>query len=145
MENNLEEQLEKNIVRIKPSGYSMYPVIVPGRDYVYIDKADFSSLKKGDVVLYRDSGKGSIYVLHRICKITVDGIYTVGDNQSKMEGPFTKEQIIGRMVAMDRNGKHIEAGNVIYRTAAGIWLAMRVIRRPVSLLVHKVKSVFRKR
>ena len=103
MENNLEEQLEKNIVRIKPSGYSMYPVIVPGRDYVYIDKADFSSLKKGDVVLYRDSGKGSIYVLHRICKITVDGIYTVGDNQSKMEGPFTREQVIGRMVAMDRN------------------------------------------
>ena len=50
MENNLEEQLEKNIIRIKPSGYSMYPVIIPGRDYVYIDKADFDSLKKGDVV-----------------------------------------------------------------------------------------------
>ena len=46
MENNLEEQLEKNIIRIKPSGYSMYPVIIPGRDYVYIDKADFGSLKK---------------------------------------------------------------------------------------------------
>ena len=144
MENNLEEQLEKNIIRIKPSGYSMYPVIIPGRDYVYIDKADFGSLKKGDVVLYRDIGKGSIYVLHRISKITVDGIYTVGDNQSKMEGPFTKEQVIGRMVAMDRNGKHIEAENILYRSAAGIWLAMRGIRRPVSLLVHKVKSVFKK-
>ena len=59
MENNLEEQLEKNIIRIKPSGYSMYPVIIPGRDYVYIDKADFDSLKKGDVVLDFFAGSGT--------------------------------------------------------------------------------------
>ena len=66
----------------------------------------------------------------------------MGDNQSKMEGPFTKEKIIGRMVAMDRNGKHIEAGNVIYRTAAGIWLAMRVIRRFIVGLSRGRKGVY---
>lgn len=49
------EQLLKqgNVIRIKPQGTSMYPLFVPGRDEACIERTDFSSLKRGDVILYR--------------------------------------------------------------------------------------------
>ena len=47
------EQLLKqgNVIRIKPQGTSMYPLFVPGRDEACIERTDFSSLKRGDVIL----------------------------------------------------------------------------------------------
>ena len=34
-------------------GYSMYPLIVPGRDEVFVERVSPESLRRGDVVLYR--------------------------------------------------------------------------------------------
>jgi hypothetical protein len=135
----IEELLENNIVKLKPVGYSMYPVIVPGRDWVYIEKAQHNRLKRGDVILYRRAD--GMNVLHRIWKVRADGIYTVGDNQSAIEGPLANEQILGRMIALDRKGRHIEVSNLIYKGLTWIWLCARPVRRPVSVLVHKLKSV----
>ena len=38
-------------IKIKPQGYSMYPLFVPGRDEACIERTDFSSLKRGDVII----------------------------------------------------------------------------------------------
>ena len=140
MSQSIEKTLEHNIVKIKPVGYSMYPVIVPGRDYVYIEKADYGTLKRGDVILYKRPEPESIYVLHRIYKVKPDGVYTVGDNQRVCEGPLAREQILGKMIALDRKGRHINVTNVIYKLLTGIWLDMRKVRRPISLFVHDIKS-----
>ncbi len=139
MGQEFEEILKDNILKIKPIGYSMYPVIVPERDYVYIEKADFSELKRGDVILYRRTQPQAIYVLHRIWKVKSDGVYTVGDNQKDIEGPLGSDVILGKMIALDRNGKHIEASGLMYRLLTGIWLVLRPVRRPFSVLAHKVK------
>ena len=45
--------LKENDIKIKPKGYSMYPLFVPGRDYAVITHIETEKLKKGDVVLYR--------------------------------------------------------------------------------------------
>ena len=64
---NIEELLDSgNAVQIKPQGYSMYPLIVPGRDEAVIRKENPAGLKRGDVVLYRRDR--SILVIHRICR-----------------------------------------------------------------------------
>ena len=99
------EQLLKdgNIIRIHPQGYSMYPLFLPGRDEALIESVCADACKKNDVVLYRrDSG---ILVLHRICRITDNGFYLVGDNQREVEGPLRPSQVIGRLVAFVRDGK----------------------------------------
>ena len=92
---DIEQLLEEgHRIRIKPEGYSMYPLFVPGRDAALIEKVPVSDLKKGDVVLYwRD---GSILVLYRICRITEEGFYMTGDNQSVVEGLFGLTQIRGK-------------------------------------------------
>ncbi|MCM1542607.1 MAG: S24/S26 family peptidase [Blautia sp.] len=130
-------------VQIKPQGYSMYPVIVPGRDAVVVQKADTAKLKRGDVVLYRRDG--SILVIHRICRRDENGFYMVGDNQTEIEGPLRPEQIKGKMTVLVRNGKEIDVRALRYRIPCAIWLFMRPVRRPVSLAVAAVKKLLKRR
>lgn len=126
-------------VRIKPQGYSMYPLIVPGRDSVIIESTEADGLKRGDVALYRRSS--GILVIHRIFRHDADGFYFVGDNQTAVEGPIKAEQIIGVMTVLERNGRSISTDSIIYRAVCMIWLWMRLIRRPVSVTAAFLKKV----
>ena len=66
------EQLLKqgNVIRIKPQGTSMYPLFVPGRDEACIERTDFSSLKRGDVILYRRDKSILVNVKNPIYRFT---------------------------------------------------------------------------
>ena len=122
------EQLLKqgNVIRIKPQGTSMYPLFVPGRDEACIEHTDFSSLKRGDVILYRRDK--SILVLHRIWKITNNSFYMVGDNQTEIEGPLRADQVRGKLTAFVHNGKFVNVKNPIYRFSSYLWLFLRPLR-----------------
>ena len=113
-------------IKIKPQGYSMYPLFVPGRDEACIERTDFSSLKRGDVILYRRDK--SILVLHRIWKITDNSLYMVGDNQTEIEGPLRADQVRGKLTGFVRNGKFVDVKNPIYRFLSGLWLFLRPMR-----------------
>lgn len=135
-----------NAICIKPQGYSMYPVLVPGRDEVIIEPVAGKKLRRGDVVLYRrKSGtEDGILVLHRIWRVKADGFYLVGDNQSEIEGPLLAEQIKGIMVAMNRKGNYIPVVNPVYRVLTGIWLWLRPLRPVISKTVAAVKRLWKK-
>lgn len=122
------EQLLKNgsAVKLKPQGYSMYPLFLPGRDEAVIEHCVPSELHRGDVILYRRVQ--GILVLHRICRITRDGFYLVGDNQTEVEGPLSPEQIHGKLTGVVRNGKSFSVSYPIYRMLSSIWLFLRPVR-----------------
>lgn len=124
-------------VQVPPTGYSMYPLIVPGRDQVVIAPADREEYRRGEVVLYRRDG--SILVLHRIWKRKKDGYYMVGDNQKEIEGPLRRDQILGVMVCVIRRGRGIPTRNLLYRLLSGIWLWMRPIRPVLSRIAARLK------
>jgi hypothetical protein len=139
---NVEELLSKgHIVQIEPIGYSMYPMFVPGRDYAILQQADPASYKRGDVVLYRRTG--GMLVLHRIWKNTKQGFYMVGDNQVEVEGPLDPSQMIGKLIAFIRKGREISTNRLTYRLAAGLWLRLRPIRRPIQLTAACCKRCLR--
>lgn len=137
---DIEQLLEEgHVIRIKPEGYSMYPLFVPGRDAAIIEKVSVDTLKKGDVVLYRRDG--SILVLHRICRVTQKGFYMVGDNQSQIEGPLRPDQIRGKMVAFERKGRRpISVDQMEYRVLSGIWLRLL----PMRPIFWKITAFIRK-
>ena len=133
------EQLKKagNIIRIHPQGYRKHPLFLPGRDESLIESVCADACKKNDVVLYRrDSG---ILVLHRICRITDNGFYLVGDNQREVEGPLRPSQIIGRLVAFVRDGKEISVRQPFYRFLSSLWLFLL----PVRPLCFRLSAFFR--
>ena len=135
---NLEQLLkEGNIIRIKPQGYSMYPLFIPGRDEALIESVEPSKLRKGDVALYRrDQG---ILVLHRICRIHASGFYMVGDNQYEIEGPLRKDQIKGKLIGFVRNGKEFSVRNPLYRLLASLWLLLL----PLRPMCFKISAVLK--
>lgn len=134
------EQLLKDGKTIQTviNGYSMYPMLVPGRDSVILEPFGEEQPRCGDVVLYRRDG--SILVLHRIWRIRQEGIYMVGDNQVQIEGPLRPDQIRGRLAAFIRKGKLISADSMFYRLYAFVWLWMRPIRHKIATTVHFVKG-----
>lgn len=143
-EQNIEALLEAGkAIQIKPQGYSMYPVIVPGRDEAVVQREDPARLKRGDVALYRRDG--SILVIHRICRKTEEGFYMVGDNQTEIEGPLRPEQIKGKMTALIRKGKRIDVKSPGYRILCSVWLFMRPVRGPVSRAAATVKRWIKRR
>lgn len=140
---DIEEALrEGKSIQIRPQGYSMYPLLVPGRDEVILRAADPAELRRGDVVLYRR--EGSILVLHRIWKKRSDGFYMVGDNQTKVEGPIAAEQVRAIMTGIIRKGRYLPAGNPGYRFLAAVWLLLRPFRRAISLPIAKLRALLRR-
>ena len=113
---------DRNIIRIKPQGYSMYPLFIPGRDEALIQEVPVSSLRRNDVILYRRDQ--SILVLHRIARITPEGLFLVGDNQSELEGPLREDQVRGKLIAFVRRGKETPVSNPLYRLLSSLWLCM---------------------
>ena len=124
---DLEQLLQKgNIIRLKPQGFSMYPLFIPGRDEALIQQVPVTSLKRNDVALYRrDQG---ILVLHRIVRVTADGYYMTGDNQYEIEGPLRPNQFRGKLIAFVRNGKELSVRNPVYRFLSALWLLMLPVR-----------------
>ena len=139
--------VQGNNIQIKPQGYSMYPVLVPGRDEVVVEPVAERRLKRGDVVLYRRVAEnvGHILVIHRIWKVKPEGIYLVGDNQKEIEGPLMRSQMKGIMVGMYRKGRYISARNPWYRLLTGGWLLLRPIRPVVAGFAEHIKGIFTKK
>ncbi len=74
------------------TGISMRPFLTPEKDTVFIEKASFEELKKGDVVLIYRNG---IPLLHRIYKLHEKGFFLIGDAHAKQDGFFFNEELIG--------------------------------------------------
>jgi hypothetical protein len=121
---------EGKSIQVKPQGYSMYPLFVPGRDEAVIAPVGNRRVKRGDVVLYRRPG--SILVLHRVWKRRGNRFYFVGDNQKEVEGPLDEEQIKGILIGLVRNGRSFDVKNPVYGFLSGVWLFLRPIRPILS-------------
>lgn len=130
---------EGNNVKIKPQGWSMYPLIVYGRDKVIIEPPVAKRYKRGEVVLYRR--ETGILVLHRIYKTDSEGYYMVGDNQTEIEGPIKHAQIKGQMAAVVRKERVIPVSSPCYKIYSNLWLILRPVRPLISKIVHKIKNI----
>ena len=107
------------------SGSSMSPFLCHGRDQVYF-KAPDRPLRVGDMVFFqRRSGQ---YVLHRICKVKDGGYYIVGDAQTAIEGPVSREQIFALVTKVQRKGRLLGPGNFWWEFFARVWIRLIPLR-----------------
>ena len=131
-------------------GGSMRPLIREGKDVMYIKRAD-GEIKKYDVVLFvrpNIVGRGH-YVLHRIIKINKDGSYwIVGDNCLDGE-TVSRDNIIGVLNAVVRNGKTIKTSDFSYKLYVLFWGApyrfrflVKKSQRFARRAVRKLRSLF---
>ena len=114
------------------SGSSMSPFLCHGRDQVYF-KAPDRPLRVGDMVFFqRRSGQ---YVLHRICKVKDGSYYIVGDAQTEIEGPVSREQIFALVTRVQRKGRLLGPGNFWWEFFARVWIRL-IPLRPVLVRIY---------
>jgi len=117
------------IVRFEAGGDSMYPVIRSG-DRLLVEPADARTLRRGDVVLARlERG----LTAHRIVRVELRGdavasITMRGDNCPADDPPFPPDQLLGRVRAIDRNGRLRSTSRDLrsFAFAARRWLRQRI-------------------
>lgn len=106
-----------NAVKMKVTGFSMYPLLVSRRDSVLLAKA--GRLHIGDIPLFRRED-GS-FVLHRIVGEKDGAYYVMGDYETKKEYPVYKNDIMAVAKGFYRKGKFWPCDGFRYRLYSAIW------------------------
>lgn len=139
------ERGETSIFRVY--GHSMHPTIVNG-DVVHVARFDAASSRPGDILVY---GHGEFLCVHRLIfksgnpDIGSLTLTTAGDGLTYLDMAISDTAVIGRVVAIERNGKIRSIDMLTGRLSgiARIFLAkhpmMRAFLRRVKLSVKSVQ------
>lgn len=120
------KQLEEgHSVSLRAKGRSMYPFIANGRDSVTLHRQRL--LCTGDIVLARIPGKG--HVLHRIYRIQGDTVVLMGDGNLRATEQCCKEDILGTVLKIVRNGRIVDPTSATERRKARLWRILLPLRR----------------
>lgn len=122
---------EGHEVSVPIAGNSMMPFLIDRRDAAWL-RAPQRPLKVGDIVFYQRSN--GAFILHRICRLTPDGFYAVGDAQQLIEGPLARSQVFAVVTAVRRKGKRIGPGHFWWEFFRLIWIRMIPLRHRILKL-----------
>lgn len=110
-------------------GTSMMPLLRQGLDIMEIQKKGEERCKKYDVVLYK---RGDRYILHRIIKVRKNDYVIVGDHCFQKEYGITDDRILGVLIGIVRDGKHIDVNHdKHYLAYVHLWCDFYYIRAAI--------------
>lgn len=140
--NKIQKQFcQQKEVCIYPQGSSMWPLLIEKRDCVTVMPASLKTWHRGDVMLYQRNDY--VLVLHRLHHKDKRGYYFVGDNQTAIEGPLRKEQLLGVVTRFQRNGHSFSRHQPLYLIISHLWLLCRPIRPTLSKIVKKAAIILK--
>jgi len=106
--------ISNNIVKIRAGGNSMYPFIKKGTVLI-IEKVEFSTLKKGDVVVFKGGEKLIAHRLIRFVKTeNAKLLLCKGDSRSSYDAPFGADKYIGKVIGKEKENKYIAFNTRLY-------------------------------
>lgn len=138
----LEELLrEGHPVRFRAPGWSMHPTIRNG-EIITVAPLGRSPVRVGDVVLYR---RGRAAIAHRVIRVRSAsgrsvGFVLQGDAAPSCDRPIELAQVLGRVLAIERDGRRVRLDllspawarvcGCALRVARDVWLkGARIVRR----------------
>jgi signal peptidase I len=120
-------------VRFKAPGNSMRPAILDG-DCLEVEPIGPAAIKMGDIILYQsqeriiahrvmDIGKGEIPKTPPAARITHYSYILRGDASYSYDEPVYADQILGKIVSVERNGRRINPYSSLYKIScrARVW------------------------
>ncbi len=126
-------------VRFRPSGRSMYPSIREG-ELITVEPVVPSDVKRGDIILYR-SARGLI--AHRVVgssptqsSVLSPHYFLRGDASLSCDKPVAAQQILGRVVGVERNGRSIALAS----RGAKMWHKVRRLASGLKAWIYPVGS-----
>lgn len=133
----IEESIKNGSdVKLRITGYSMYPLVSNCRDCVVLTKP--GNIKKGDVPFFKRAD-GS-YILHRVIAIK-DGAFKIrGDYELKVEYPVYPEQVVAVAKGFYRNGRYISCDSILYKVYKFFWMNSAFIRPQLLKFLNLITS-----
>ena len=134
---SLRSEIDKHgTIVYKVSGTSMLPLLKQETDLVVICKIS-APLKPRDIVLYQRDNR--TFVLHRVIEVHGDSYTMRGDNCSQLEHGIRRDQILGKLTQIVRDGKSIDLSSRSYEAYARIMAAAlpRRVRVKVGTVICK--------
>jgi signal peptidase I len=132
--------------RYRARGFSMRPFIL-NDDVVEIQPVDPDDVRHGDMILCIP--RADRLVLHRVIHISTRAgkqvFITQGDACAAQDEPVGSDQILGRAVEMERNGRRIPLDSWIFRClmTGWRWLApVRPLLLRLGYFVRRIVSIF---
>ena len=87
------------------SGSSMVPALRPG-DVLHVNHSEVGNLVEGDIVVFRRAGR---LIAHRAMSTPSKSgrglLVTQGDRVNRKDAPIVGPELLGRVVAIERNGE----------------------------------------
>ena len=122
--------------RLYPHGVSMLPLIRQGKDSVVLQRLTRPA-KAGDILFYQR--RDGSYVLHRVKKVSPEGLTMWGDHQLVLEHGVTEDQIIGYAARIFRGENEINCRSLCYRVYLRLWqfMAFRGVFLWIAYILRK--------
>ena len=131
----VKDTLDRGIdVKFTVTGMSMWPFFTSRRDSVTIKKCTFTEIGKGDIILL--SPTTHTYLLHRVVKKTDSGFITAGDGNTFRDGFFLPENVIAKVVEINRKEKIFSVKSKKFLILSELWILLFPIR-PLLLKILK--------
>ena len=90
--------------RVRVISDSMAPLILSG-DAVVIEKVLLNELKRGDIIMIFRNGE---FITHRFISRQKNEWYTKGDQYHSLDQPVASEDIIGKVIEIERQDLRLE-------------------------------------
>lgn len=100
-------------VRLPVASASMRPLMGVGESIV-VSHASAPGLRLGDIVVYEREG---LYYAHRLLRRGQGLLIAKGDAALHPDAPFGEEQLIGKVVAVERKGRELAIDSPPWRLA----------------------------
>lgn len=124
-------------VRFQAKGKSMHPAIQEGEG-IGVAPVEPSQVKRGDIILYRiQSG----LIAHRVVALTPHYSFILrGDASVSCDKPVAPQQILGKVVCVERDGRRVKLDTKIAKMLHQTRLWTSRLRRAIKQLAISIQG-----
>jgi signal peptidase len=124
------------ILQLLVSGSSMVPAVRPG-DVLHVRHSEVGDLSKGDIVVFRRAGR---LIAHRAMSTPGKSgkglLVTRGDRVRRKDAPILGSELLGRVIAIERNGERTSPRSRFDRSQRAIGRLLSFSDRATSLFLR---------
>ena len=135
----VKELLEKKgeaIITVKEK--SMLPFIKDNKDQVILEKKDFNSLDKGEIIFFKS--RWGDYTISRIYSKSDLGYLTIGDGNLEFDGYVRSKDVLAVVKKIVKMGKQIDCDSYFWKIIFNIWMKLLPMREYL-LKIYNLKKL----
>ncbi len=135
----VRELLEKKgeaIITVKEK--SMLPFIKDNKDQVILEKKDFNSLDKGEIIFFKS--RWGDYTIGRIYSKSDLGYLTIGDGNLEFDGYVRSKDVLAVVKKIVKMGKQIDCDSYFWKIIFNIWMKLLPMREYL-LKIYNLKKL----